>query len=288
MKFQFDAHLPHQATAIHAVLGDLMASAIKAMREIPEIPAITITTTKEKLVLDEGGIHGDTVRETTAKTLDNTKLPDLLSLLQGETRLTRSTLARILIDSDRLEDFLKNPAVFAGWATKAINMALAAIVEDGVTYQRIEGLVYEQHLFDEDDADEITAYASRLYQIQNKDKALHDFVEWDSEVEKSFAEALDAREEVTLFFKLPRWFQIPTPVGSYNPDWAIVAGDPDKVYLIRETKSTGDMTKRRESENQKIKFGKLHFEALSRNPEDAVDFKDCVTLQEALASLSMH
>ena len=136
------------------------------------------------------------------------------------------------------------------------------------------------------DADEITAYASRLYQIQNKDKALHDFVEWDSEVEKSFAEALDAREEVKLFFKLPRWFQIPTPVGSYNPDWAIVAGDPDKVYLIRETKSTGDVTKRRESENQKIRFGELHFKALSRNPADAVDFKDCVTLQEALNSLT--
>jgi type III restriction enzyme len=272
--------------AVEFSSDDLMASAIKAIREIPEIPAITITTTKDKLVLNEGGIHGDTVRETTAKTLENTKLPDLLSLLQGETRLTRSTLSRILIDSDRLDDYLNNPAVFAGWATKAINKALAAIVENGVTYQRIDGLVYEQHLFDEDDADEITAYASRLYQIQNKDKALHDFVEWDSEVEKSFAEALDAREEVKLFFKLPRWFQIPTPVGTYNPDWAIVAGDPDKVYLIRETKSTGDVTKRRESENQKIKFGKLHFAALSRDPADAVDFKDCVSLQQALASLS--
>jgi len=188
----------------------------------------------------------------------------------------------------RLDDYLKNPAVFAGWATKAINKALAAIVEDGVTYQRIEGLAYEQHLFDEDDAAEITAYASRLYQVQNKDKALHDFVEWDSEVERSFAEALDAREEVKLFFKLPRWFQIPTPVGPYNPDWAIVAGNPDKVYLIRETKSTGDVTKRRESENQKIKFGKLHFKALSQNPANVVNFKDCVTLQEALASLSGH
>lgn len=74
-------------------------------------------------------------------------------------------------------------------------------------------LAYEQHRSDEDDAEEITAYASRLYKVQNKGKALHDYVEWDSEVEKSFAEALAAREEVKLFFKLPRWFQIPPPVG---------------------------------------------------------------------------
>ena len=104
-------------------------------------------------------------------------------------------------------------------------------------------------------------------------------------MEKSFAEALDAREEVKLFFKLPRWFQIPTPVGPYNPDWAIVAGDPNKVYMIRETKSTLDKGKRRESENQKIEFGRRHFKALSAKAEDEVDFKDCTSLAEALAGL---
>ena len=209
----------------------------------------------------------------------------MLSLLQGETRLTRSTLARILIDSDRLGDFIKNPTVFAGWAAKAINNALGAIVDAGVTYEKVEGMAYEQHRFDEDDAEEITAYASRLYEVQNRNKALHDFMEWDSEVEKSFAAALDAREEVKLFLKLPRWFQIPTPVGPYNPDWAIVAGDPNKVYMVRETKSTLDKGKRRDSENQKIEFGRRHFKALSGTAEDVVDFKDCVSLQDALASL---
>lgn len=271
--------------AVEFSTENLIATAVKEMKEIPHIPSITITTTSDQLVLDQGGIRGNTVRESTAKTLENTKLPDLLSQLQGETRLTRSTLARILIDSDRLGDFLRNPSVFSAWATKAINKAMSAIVEDGVTYERVEGLDYKQHLFDKDDAEEITAYASRLYQVQNKNKALHDFIEWESEPERSFAEALDAREEVKLFFKLPRWFQIPTPVGSYNPDWAIVAGDPDKVYLVRETKSTLEKGKRRDSENQKIKFGKLHFKALSTDPADAVDFRDCVTLKEALAEL---
>jgi type III restriction enzyme len=61
---------------------------------------------------------------------------------------------------------------------------------------------------------------------------------------------------------LPRWFTIPTPVGDYNPDWAVVLEEDQKVYLIRETKSTHDADKRRLEENQKIKCGKAHFEAL--------------------------
>jgi type III restriction enzyme len=235
----------------------------------------------------KGGLKGTVVRETTAKTLRNTRLPDLLTHLQGETRLTRATLSRILLESGRLTDFLKNPPAFTTWATKAVNTALSAVVDDGVTYHRIEGFVYEQRLFDEDDSEEITAYVSRLYEVKNKDKSLHDVIEWESDVEREFAAALDSREEVKLFFKLPRWFKIPTPVGPYNPDWAIVAGDSERVYLVRETKSTRDQNERRDKENQKINYGKRHFKALGKEAANSVDFKDCVTLQEALASLSV-
>jgi type III restriction enzyme len=265
----------------------LIAAAIGEMKKIPDIPAITIATTKSKVDVTKGGLKGTVVRETTAKTLRNTRLPDLLTHLQGETRLTRATLSRILLESGRLTDFLKNPPAFTTWATKAVNTALSAVVDDGVTYHRIEGFVYEQRLFDEDDSEEITAYVSRLYEVKNKDKSLHDVIEWESDVEREFAAALDSREEVKLFFKLPRWFKIPTPVGPYNPDWAIVAGDSERVYLVRETKSTRDQNERRDKENQKINYGKRHFKALGKEAANSVDFKDCVTLQEALASLSV-
>lgn len=271
--------------AVEFSTESLINAAVAEMKKIPEIPAITITTSKTQVEMTQGGIRGTMVRESTAKTLTNSRLPDVLTHLQGETRLTRATLSRILMDSGRLMDFMKNPPVFTTWATKAINKALAEIVDDGVTYERIEGLVYEQRLFDEDDSQEITAYVSRLYEVRNKNKALHDVIEWESEIEHEFAQALDAREEVKLFFKLPRWFKIPTPVGAYNPDWAIVVGDDAKVYLIRETKSSRDPNDRRNRENQKIQFGKRHFEAISEKGSDAVDFKDCVTLGEALASL---
>lgn len=96
------------------------------------------------------------------------------------------------------------------------------------------------------------------------------FVECDSEVERQFAKDLDDNENVKLFVKLPRWFRIDTPVGPYNPDWAFVTEREERLYFVRETKSTSDDEARRIQENQKTACGKRHFEALG------VDF-DVVT-----------
>ena len=263
----------------------LISAAAKNIGEMPPVPDITIATSTESVDLKIGGIQGAVLKETSAQAVICSKLPDLIVTLQTKTNLTRSTLSNILIQSNRLADFYRNPPVFSGLATLEINNAMRAIVEDGVTYHRIQGTAYEQRLFQEEDAKELQAYVTRLYEVKNKDKCLYNYVEWESEVEKDFAEQLDARLEVKLFFKLPRWFKIPTPVGSYNPDWAIVTGEENKLYLIRETKSTRDKEKRRANENRKIKFGKRHFEAISKNSNDTIHFKDCVTLKDALKNL---
>jgi type III restriction enzyme len=99
-------------------------------------------------------------------------------------------------------------------------------------------------------------------------------VPYDSEVERKFAEELDKKEDIKLFVKLPSWFKIETPIGTYNPDWAIVKQGDEKVYLVRETK--GDTFKAkggRAGEAEKIYCGRKHFAALKTN----VDF-DVVTL----------
>ena len=86
-----------------------------------------------------------------------------------------------------------------------------------------------------------------------------------SNIEKEFAEALDAREDIKLFSKLPGWFKVETPIGTYNPDWAIVKqeeGEAKKLYLVRETKATKDQLQLRGSEWAKIQCGTAHFEAL--------------------------
>jgi restriction endonuclease len=85
---------------------------------------------------------------------------------------------------------------------------------------------------------------------------------YDSEVEREFARRLDQREDIKLFVKLPGWFEIDTPVGKYNPDWAILKQDDRTLYLVRETKATRDFLKLRTSEADKVRCGQRHFEAL--------------------------
>jgi type III restriction enzyme len=82
-------------------------------------------------------------------------------------------------------------------------------------------------------------------------------------VEREFAQKRDQREDIRLFVKLPDWFKVETPVGTYNPDWAIVKHDHETLYLVRETKGTKDFLKLRTTEADKVRCGQRHFEALN-------------------------
>src|SRR5205085_8963574 len=89
-------------------------------------------------------------------------------------------------------------------------------------------------------------------------KSVYEYVVYDSEVEREFAQKLDQREDIKLFVKLPGWFEIDTPIGKYNPDWAILKHDDQTLYLVRETKSTRDFLKLRTSEADKVRCGQRH------------------------------
>lgn len=91
---------------------------------------------------------------------------------------------------------------------------------------------------------------------------MHDYVVYDSEVEREFARGLDAREDIRLFVKLPRKFVVDTPLGQYNPDWAILKQDGQALYLVRETKGTRNFLELRTSEADKVRCGERHFAAL--------------------------
>jgi type III restriction enzyme len=109
------------------------------------------------------------------------------------------------------------------------------------------------------------------------DKTPYDYILYESEVEREVAEKLDQNENVKFFCKLPRWFVVPTPLGNYNPDWAVVTENDEKLYLVRETKSTHDAAKRRDIENRKIECGKSHFSTLG------VNFKVATNIHEVLS-----
>jgi len=105
---------------------------------------------------------------------------------------------------------------------------------------------------------------------QKVSKSVYEYVVYDSEIEREFARKLDEREDIKLFVKLPGWFQIDTPVGKYNPDWAILKHNDETLYLVRETKGTRDFLKLRTSEADKVRCGQKHFEELGLELEVSI------------------
>lgn len=204
-------------------------------------------------------------------------LPDILADLQNETDLTRATLVRILRESGRLVDFTVNPQAFTVLVTSQINTALHKQMVDGIRYEPVPGLSWEMHRLEPEASEEIERYAARLYSVQNASKTLYDHVEVESEVERRFAKGLDDNQRVRFFMKLPAWFVVDTPIGPYNPDWAIVFGDSERVYLVRETKGSVDPEEIRGREETKIRCAKRHFAAIgvdyavTASVEDMID-----------------
>ncbi|HMR73169.1 MAG TPA: restriction endonuclease, partial [Candidatus Saccharibacteria bacterium] len=202
------------------------------------------------------GVVGESSNDLTG-TFD---LPDIISELQDETGLTRRTLVEIIQGSGRLHEFLKNPYDYIQMVKSAIKSVLANIVVDGVKYEKLAEEVYELREFQRDSAEESERFIDRLYEVRNSQKSITDKLALDSATEQEFAKYLDNRDDIKLFLKLPAKFVIPTPVGPYNPDWAIVkeVNGAEKIYMVRETKNGGE----RESELQKIHCASEHFAAI--------------------------
>ncbi|MDD2218871.1 MAG: DEAD/DEAH box helicase family protein [Desulfoplanes sp.] len=254
---------------------ELILKTVEKIRAMEPIRPVRILIDKTEVAINEAGVEGGRVLETkTVFTPTPEVLPDILSFLQRETELTRSTLFDILKQSGRLEEFAVNPQAFMTQVSGLIRRSLHEMIVDGIKYERLEGQEYEMRRFEEV---EIEEYLSRLYHITSKDdRTPYDYVPFDSDVERKVAERLDESENVKFFCKLPRWFVIPTPLGNYNPDWAVVTEGDAHLYLVRETKSTHDAGKRRDSENRKIACGRAHFNALG------VNFKVATGIHEVL------
>ncbi len=180
------------------------------------------------------------------------------------TSLTRKTIIDILVGSNRLSEFISNPNDFIAMVKRILQAELAKIVVEGIQYERIAGSVYELRELQRDGEQEKERFLDQMYKVQHLDKTDFDYVVYDSDTERQFAENLDSREDIELFMKLPSQFKIDTPVGPYNPDWAIIKHEDgeDRIYMIRETKSTVDDSKLRPTELAKIKSAKRHFAAI--------------------------
>lgn len=187
------------------------------------------------------------------------ELPDLLTDLQDRTSLTRRTIQRVLSKSGRLDDFKRNPQQFIELAAEAINRCKRLAVVDGIKYQRVGAEhFYAQELFQ---SEELTGYLRNLVDVQ---KSVHEQVVYDSEIEKTFAEQLENNNAIKVYAKLPGWFSVPTPLGGYNPDWALLVetDEGERLYFVVETKSSALLDDLRDKERAKVKCGEAHFGAL--------------------------
>lgn len=254
---------------------DLIKLAADKIKKMAEIKQVQIEITRRDLEIKESGIEGGKITSNRTYMVSNEQpLPDILAFLQRETELTRGTLVEILKQSERLKDFSINPVMFMTEAAKLISRALHELIIDGIKYEPIAGQFYEMRLFEQPEVEE---YLNRLYTVTSTDnRTPYDYIAYDSDTEEEVAKLLDVDDKVKFFCKLPRWFKVATPLGDYNPDWAVVVENSHKLYLVRETKSTLDRDKRRESENKKIDCGKAHFKALG------VNFKDATNIHEVL------
>ncbi len=241
--------------------GQVIMAVIETIKRAPEIKPLRVEVTKNKVLLVRGGIHNaGVVGESTNNLAGTFELPDVISELQEETGLTRQTVVDILQGSGRLHEFMQNPYDYIQMVKSAIKSVLAKIVIDGVQYEKIAEEVYELREFRRESEEEVERFVDRLYEVQNSQKSITDKLALDSATEQEFAKYLDNREDIKLFLKLPSKFVIPTPVGDYNPDWAIVkeVDGNEKVYMVRETKNGGE----RESELQKIHCAAEHFKEI--------------------------
>jgi type III restriction enzyme len=240
----------------------LIDQCIAAIRNAPPIAATRLQWRKADLAIGRGGVEANLAQESSPVYLteNDVLLPDLLTDLQDKTQLTRRTIARILTESGRLNDFKRNPQQFIELVGEAINRAKRLAIVDGIKYQRLgEEYYYAQELFEQE---ELTGYLKNM--LTDTQKSVFEQVVYDSDTEANFATQLEKNEAVKVYAKLPGWFRVPTPLGSYNPDWAVLVekDGAERLYFVVETKSSLFIDDLRDRESAKITCGEAHFKAL--------------------------
>ena len=247
----------------------LTSSCIKDLQSMPPIPRARLVSQTADIDIQNAGVS-HIERELRTTDLNDTydTLPDILRVITTETLLKRSTVGHIIKQSGRGKDFLNNPQAFTEKALEIIARNRHNLAIDGIRYIKLAGEeYYVQEIFD---SAELLANLDRnAIPVKN---SVYDYIMYDSAIESRFAESLDNDPDVRMFFKIPSRFKIETPIGTYNPDWAVYLekNGEHKLYFVLETKGTTDLFDLRNPERLKILCGKAHFAAL----ENDVGFTD--------------
>jgi type III restriction enzyme len=235
---------------------------------------------KSKTEISKGGYSEGETQENTYLIEDaHYGLPDIVSYIQNETNLTRKSIVDILINSERLHEFKNNPQKFIDGCIKVIRQEMSKSIVDGIKYQRIgDSYYYTQELFKDE---ELFGYLET--NMVESTKSPYDYTLYDSNIERDLAIDFEKNEFIKVYAKLPSWFKIETPIGNYNPDWAIFVEKEyeQKLYFVVESKGTMSFDMLRDTEKAKIECGIKHFEALGtavslHKVKDINDIRDLI------------
>lgn len=245
----------------------LVENCVKDFRDMPVIPKARLISQTADIHIDNTGIYHTEREMRTMDVADSySMLPDLITAISDETLLTPATVNRILVESGRCMDFLNNPEAFLEKAMEIIRNNRHALAIDGISYVKLDDKeYYVQEIFD---TSELIANLDR--NAVKVEHSVYDCIVYDSSsIERPFAVALDNDPDVKMFFKIPERFKIETPIGTYNPDWAVflTKNGEEKLYFILETKGSTSFMDLRTREQLKIHCGRKHFEALNNGIE---------------------
>jgi len=256
-------------------------------RIIPKIDLIEvqpprITVTKAQIIIEKGKNFSASqlsAERTLAEISSLFSIPnlvdqmaDLLDHTTPPVRLTRRTLLEIFKRIKNQDAAGKNPQEWVSHAARIIKDELADLLVNGIEYTRVIDIHGGIELPDSVkwyqmsqilDEEEIELFSKFIVDTK-EEKSVYNRIPCDSEIESQFVNDLDARQDVRLFLKLPYWFSVPTPVGEYRPDWAVVMDNPEEegkpvLYLVTETKGSTREGELRPNEHRKIVCGAAHF-----------------------------
>lgn len=189
------------------------------------------------------------------------KIINQLEYTRPPVRLTRTTILGIIknLSTEKQEQMMDNPIEFSEKCSRVIKEKIVDQLVKGIQYTKIDEW-YEMTQFEE----ELDIWEEYLIPAQT---SIYDYIKFDSNIEREFVEGLERHEQVLLYFKLPQWFKVSTPIGGYNPDWAILwqerdeHGEPTdkKLYLVCETKGSNRLSELSLPEQRKVRCGMVHF-----------------------------
>ncbi|MEI7604526.1 MAG: restriction endonuclease subunit R, partial [bacterium] len=258
-------------------------NAINANLEVNKT-TVKITTGEQKTLFIKENLQSGNAIYTTGVQIEKTKnilgsiKYDLIAEISKGANLTRKTAGEILmkIKPQQFAQFSINPEHFIREVVRIINEQKAATLINNITYHKTDK-VYEDNIFTVNNFNG-SLCGDKPNTLEVK-KHIYKYVKTQSDIERKFAKDLELDgNKVLVYAKLPNGFKIPTPVGNYNPDWAIVFEDKDikHIYFIAETKGSMSTLQLKGIEKQKIDYAKKHFESLSGSEiqYDVVDSYD--------------